>query len=390
MKSFSLPKIRIMWLLITIFISLVSGCTVSPQRVTDPNSENLNPLNANQLRLWDEHYTATYDVAREINTMLSHKTGDDEINHLALSGGGVNGAYAAGVLNAWSIKGERPEFDIVTGVSTGAIVAIFAYLGSNYDNDLAEYYNDLPIEDLFKKNSLITALSSGTLVNIEGFEKQVQKSINTELVASLAKVRETGRILLIGTTNLDNEKLAIWDIGKIAQLGTPESVSLIQDIIIASTAIPGAFPAKEITIRTSDEEYSELHVDGGVSRQVFLVPSSVRNNITQSKLKHNIYIIRNGRMEPEYKVTNNSFSHISSRSLAIILRHQGIGDIEHIFHYSQENKINFNLSFIDSRFEWNNKKIYSQAYMNSLYEFGYRKLTSDQGWVDIPPSLDSK
>nr|PMH77861.1 hypothetical protein BCU58_11480 [Vibrio sp. 10N.286.48.B7] len=366
---------------------MVLGCTSIEDRSASQISETLSPLSEQNLRLWDEDEHESYDIFNEIEVMLSRKGDDEEIYHLALSGGGVNGAFSAGLLNAWTQRGDRPEFDIVTGVSTGAIVAIYAFLGSDYDQELKHYYTDTPIDSLFKKNSFVTALFKGAFIDTSGFEYQVRSAIDKELVERLAMEREKGRILLIGTTNLDNEKLAIWDIGRIAQISTDKSLALIQDIVIASAAIPGAFPAKTINITLDNESYDELHVDGGVSRQVFLIPRSVRSKLLQTDRKQNIFVIRNGKMEPEYHPTRNSLADISSRSISIILRHQGVGDIEYIYHYAKENNMDYKLAHVGNDYEWQNESIYSKDYMIKLYQYGVGKMLKNEVWMNEPPSL---
>lgn len=381
-----LKKTALLYLLV---LPMVLGCTSIEDRSASKISETLSPLNEQHLRFWDEDEHASFNIFNEIEVMLSRKGDNEEIYHLALSGGGVNGAFSAGLLNAWSERGDRPEFDIVTGVSTGAIVAIYAFLGSDYDQELKHYYTDTSIDSLFKKNSFVTTLFKGAFIDTSGFEYQVRSAVDKELVERLAIERANGRILLIGTTNLDNEKLAIWDIGRIAQLSTDKSMALIQDIVIASAAIPGVFPAKTINITINNESYDEIHVDGGVSRQVFLIPRTVRNKLLQTNRKQNIFVVRNGKLEPEYHPTKNSLLDISSRSISIILRNQVIGDVEYIYHYAKENNMDYKLAHVSNDYEWQDESIYSKEYMIKLYQYGAGRLLTNEVWVNEPPSLSN-
>ena len=245
-------------LIATSLILLISGCSQTSERNISLNSEQLNPLDTPGLRFWDESVISAdnYDFNKAIDSLLEHSNKSGKINHLALSGGGFNGAFSAGILNAWSETGTRPEFDVVTGVSTGAIVSMFAFLGSEYDQDLEYYYTRTTAEEMFKRNSILKLPFRNAMVDVSGFEFKVRDAVDDAMVNQLAIERSKGRILLIATTSLDNEKMSIWDIGKIAQLGTPEAQHLIQDIIIASSSVPGLFPATRIV----------LPYDGGGSR----------------------------------------------------------------------------------------------------------------------------
>ncbi|MFZ3406984.1 patatin-like phospholipase family protein [Vibrio chagasii] len=370
-------------------LSLILGCSTAVQRNVSAESEWLYPLDTRGLRFWDESDTdiQNYNLADEFNFLLANKPKDEPVNYLALSGGGVNGAFSAGILNAWSEKGTKPDFDIVTGVSTGAIVSVFAFLGSDFDSDLKHYYTQTTLDEMFKRQSLFKLISSTSIVDVAGFEKKVRNAITPELMARLADQRGKGKILVIATTNLDNEKMALWDIGRIAQVGTSEAQTLIQDIVIASSSIPGFFPAKLISLPHRGGSYDELHVDGGVSRQVFLIPQWVRDRKQQSQREQNIYVIRNGAFNPKFKETENGISSVSIRSLSTLLRRQGIADVEYIYHYSKLNQFNFQLAHIDADFDDKGLDPFSLKYMNEVYNYGHRTKQKEQLWQSKPPSI---
>ncbi|MGR5269111.1 patatin-like phospholipase family protein [Vibrio astriarenae] len=376
--------------IICLFALLISaGCSTMPQRHVLQESETLNPMDISGLRFWDESAITVenYDLAAELASITEKGAGKGEINHLALSGGGVNGAFSAGILNAWSELGTRPDFNVVTGVSTGAIVSIFAFLGSEYDQELYNYYTQTSIGEMFKRNSLLTLPFNHAMIDTSGFENIVRAAIDTPLVKKLAKERQKGRVLLISTTNLDNEKMAIWDIGKIAQVGTVEAQRLIQDIIIASSAVPGAFPAKRIALPYNGSIVEELHVDGGVSRQVFLFPQKLKNRTSDQHVSSNIYVIRNGHLKPEFEEVEHRFTSVSIRSISILIRRQGIADIEHIYRFSERNQLGFNLAYIDSDFDKDDLKLASQDYLKAIYSYGYEKMIQQEVWSTLPPSV---
>ncbi|WP_245587199.1 patatin-like phospholipase family protein [Aliagarivorans marinus] len=349
----------------------------------------MNPLATQGLRYWDGDHQNPSDHAiyREMLELIGNKDEDYHFQHLALSGGGLDGAFSAGILNAWSDAGNRPEFDVVSGISTGAIVSVFAYLGSDYDEDLRRYYTDTPPAEMFKLNSLFKVFSRNALINTEGFELKVRTAIDADMIERLAHEREKGRLLLIGTTSLDNEKMALWDIGRIAQVGSEDAQTLIQDIVIASSSIPGAFPAKLINIDDGEQQFDELHVDGGVSRQVFLIPQWLRFDSASGHLGQTIYVIRNGSLVPRYQVTENDLGEVSRRSLSTIIRNQGIGDVEFIYFYSQHHGLDFQLAHIGPDFDRDELDPHDLEYMRQLYQYGYDKASDEQLWLTEPPSI---
>nr|WP_275665935.1 MULTISPECIES: patatin-like phospholipase family protein [unclassified Vibrio] len=377
-------------LVIVLLVLLVSGCAQTPERSILLNSEQLNPLDTPGLRFWDESIISAdnYDFNHAIESLVdySHKSG--QVNHLALSGGGFNGAFSAGVLNAWSESGTRPEFDVVTGVSTGAIVSVFAFLGSDYDQALEFYYTRTTAEEMFKRNSILKLPFRNSMVDVSGFEDKVRNAVDATMVKQLAFERSKGRLLLIATTSLDNEKMAIWDVGKIAHIGSPQAQQLIQDIIIASSAVPGLFPATRISLPYKGGTVDELHVDGGVSRQVFLIPQGFQKTFIPRNIEKNIYVIRNGYLKPEFEEVDNGLASVSYRALSILIRRQSIGDIEHIYHYSDRNQIGFHLAYIDDDFSKDNLNSFSLEYMQKLYAYGYNKKMESDLWSQSLPNPD--
>ena len=219
-------------------------------------------------------------------------------SYLSISGGGANGAFGVGLLNGWSESGARPEFFIVTGISTGALIAPYAFLGSDYDDELVGLYTTLTTKDLIKKRSLISGITSDALYDTQPMRELLKKFVDDKMIARIAEEHSKGRRLVIGTTNLDAERPVIWNIGAIAAVGTEDSAQLIRDVMLASASIPGMFPPVRITVRVGDQEYDELHVDGGVSSQVFLYPAQINlrdaADLVGVSQDQSVYVIRNG------------------------------------------------------------------------------------------------
>nr|WP_246852468.1 patatin-like phospholipase family protein [Vibrio crassostreae] len=311
------------------------------------------------------------------------------MNHLALSGGGGGGAYGAGLLNAWSARGDRPEFHTVTGVSTGSIIAVFAYLGVEYDRPLKHFYTKTEAKDLYELISIFDIFNVTGVLDTHAFETTVRQTITPEMLSSIADERKKGRLLLVATTNLDAQKPVIWDMGKIAQLGSKESEALFEDVIIASSSIPGAFPAKMINTTHDGEKVSEMHVDGGTTNQVFLYPHSyVIDTEMGDKLsvEHDVFVIRNSQLAPEWSLTDITLPAVASRSLDTVLKYQGRLDVERIYNYAQSNDMTFKLAYIDDGFEYSapDRELVTAEYMSELYNYAYKRMMLNRVWKDKP------
>lgn len=193
---------------------------------------------------------------------------------LALSGGGSNGAYGAGVITGWTKTGERPEFDIVTGVSTGALTAPFAFLGPTWDARLAEVYTGEAADRILQPRGL-GVLFHPSFYDSRALSGLVDKYADANMMQAIAAEHARGRRLLIATTNLDTEETVIWDMGAIASKGDEASRELFRDVLVASASIPGVFPPTLIQVEGHGRRLSEMHVDGGVTIPFFVAPESL-------------------------------------------------------------------------------------------------------------------
>ncbi|MGL6095336.1 MAG: patatin-like phospholipase family protein [Fimbriiglobus sp.] len=195
-------------------------------------------------------------------------------NILVLSGGGSYGAHTAGVLNGWTRSGTRPEFDVVTGISTGALIAPLAFLGSKNDAALRKLYTEVRTKDIFILRSMVTMPFRESLATATPLRKTVETTLTPDVLDEIAAEHRKGRRLLVGTTNLDARRFAVWDIGAIACKGGPDARKLIIDVLIASASVPGVFPPVPIEVEVDGKSYTELHADGGATAPLF-VPMQV-------------------------------------------------------------------------------------------------------------------
>lgn len=313
------------------------------------------------------------------------------MNFLTISGGGSDGAFGSGLLNGWTASGKRPEFEIVTGVSTGALSAPFAFLGQKYDEQLKEMYTKYSTDDFVKKQVLAGLLGGEALASNAPLFGVISKYVDKKFLTKIAIEHERGRRLYVGTTNLDAERPVIWDMGRIAASGHPQSLDLFRKILLASAAIPGAFPPVRIQVTANGKTYDELHVDGGTSNQVFLFPTQTRLSVVDKKLgiapKRRLYIIRNSKLTPEWKPVEPKLAKISKRSISSLIKTQGIGDLIRLYGYSKQNRINYNLASVPSRFDKQSKEAFDTAYMRALYGVGYSMAAKGYPWSKSPPGF---
>ena len=311
-----------------------------------------------------------------------------EHHYLAISGGGQRGAFGAGLLVGWSEAGTRPEFTLVTGVSTGALAAPLVYLGPAYDNLLRELYTSYSTEDLVRRRNIIAFLTGDSAVSTKRFRALIAKYYNQELMDAIAAEYRRGRILFIGTTDIDAGRPVIWNIGRIAASGAPGALELIRKVILASASIPVAFPPVFIEVEADGRRYEEMHVDGGTASQVFLYPAGVNWGRIIERLqvigRPRVYLIRNARLEPEREVVEARVLPIASRSISSLIRTQGIGDMFRIYLSAKRDGLDYNLAYIPKGFEGNPEEVFDREYMGKLFDLGYEMAKSGFPWAVFP------
>lgn len=306
-------------------------------------------------------------------------------NYLALSGGGGDGAYGAGLLVGWTASRERPVFDVVTGVSTGALAAPFAFLGPAYDRKLEEVYTQYKTDDLGTPQIFSAVFGGPSLIDARGLEKLLEHYVNSELLAEIAGEHARGRRLLVATTNVEAERQVIWNLGAIAASKNMDRLDLFRRVLLASTAVPGVLPPVLIKVTVDGREFEEMHADGGTVEQVFFVPQArkvvlEKNDRTRARL----YVIRNGKIGPAWQsIEPTSFS-IANRSLETLIKYQARGDVERLYTQAQSNGIAFRLAAIPDSFSEVPTEPFDKGYMRNLFNVGYAEARQGYAWANAP------
>ncbi len=376
---------------------LIVGCSTVTRL---PNSELIqsNKLGSiselKGIRYWgDENkFLSNQQISKIRERIVSRNLyrADAPVNFLALSGGGQNGAFCAGILAGWTVHGDRPNFDIVTGISAGALVAPFAFLGSEYDNVIENLYSSYSTDDVLWKRILSGIFSGDSVTDNKPLRKIIMQSFTPIEMAKVAKEYKKGRCLLIGTTYLDARRPVVWDIGAIAASGFDGAYELIIDVMLASTAIPGVFPPVYFDVERNGQIYDELHVDGGVTTQVFLTKFAFDLDDTLNRIglsgPANIYLIRNAKIDSDIKFVKPKTLSIVSSSFYALMRAQSLGDMYTIYQDSLINNIGYNVAYIPSSFDETPKENFDTDYMKSLFEFAYNQAAIGYPWKNTPPA----
>src|SRR5208337_3255160 len=309
-----------------------------------------------------------------------------ELQLLAISGGGEDGAFGAGLICGWTAQGSRPEFELVTGVSTGALTAPFAYLGSSYDPQLRAVYTELTPAHVLLKRYVTAALFDDALADNSPLFKTISGYLNEAMLAALAKAYEDGRLLLIGTTDLDAQQPVIWNIGAIAKSGHPRALETIRRVLLASAAIPGAFPPTMFDVTLDGKPYQEMHVDGGAFAQAFLYPAAltrqrrVRMTGGQLVVPAIAYVIRNGRLDPEWATVERKTLSIAGRAISTMITASGYNDVLRMYNTTQRDGIGFNLAYIGFDFSQKLPEPFDRGYMRALFDYGYQRARRGYDW----------
>ncbi len=399
---------------------LLGGCVAAPVRHPLPPGlagQAVVPGMAPDIRAWGD------DPAGPLQDWLAPPDGQLPAccagivgrphHYLVISSGGDDGAFGAGLLIGWTAAGDRPEFDLVTGVSTGALMAPLAFLGPDYDGRLREVYTQYSGDDMVERLSLSEALSGDAAFDTTPLRRLINRYIGDDEVARIAAEARKGRRLLVATTNLDAARPVVWDLTKIAASGAPNARQLIGDVILASCSVPGLFRPVLLEVAAGGERYDELHVDGGVTSQLFIGPNGYdwERAITGLGVpgKPQVYVIRNARLRPvreaarnnlertiaavsrnpggppEWKEVELKMTPIIRRSLASMARDPGIDEVYRRYVATFGATLDFNFAHIPDDLDLDPSEFIDLDYMRELFARGYEMARAGYPWVRGAP-----
>jgi hypothetical protein len=320
------------------------------------------------------------DSEREFERLLPKLSGP----WLILSGGGADGAYGAGLITGWTEAGDRPEFAVVTGVSTGAAIAPFAFLGPRHDADLHKNFTTVTAADLFSSGGTEEALFDNWPL-----KRLIEKQVTAELLAEIAAEHRRGRRLLVVTTNLDSGRPVVWNMGAIAAQGGDKALELFHHILLASSAIPGLFPPVYIDAEANGRKFQEMHADGTITGPFYVAPNSMLSpGPGTTRLPASaLYIVVNGKLAPYFLMPERDRAYILSRGLGIALQFGLRAMVFYTYAATRRLGIGYNLAFLSPDFDYPSRGAFDPDYMKALFEHGFVTGKSPAAFRNSPPDL---
>lgn len=392
---------RATWLLL-VAVGL-AGCALAVARVPVPDAATAEMAQVRGMpgvRAWADFVPSNLgdEMRRRLPNMprlgqsSEYRNGRPIVDMLALSGGGGDGAFGAGLLKGWTERGDRPEFEVVTGVSAGAIIAPFAFLGPRYDAPLEAIWTEYETSELVTAQILPGLLGGPALADTAPLKALIARYVDLAMLKAIAREYGRGRMLLVGTTNLDAQRPVVWNMGEIARHaaeGHADAVDLFRRVIMASAAIPGAFPPEHIPVTADGKSYEELHVDGGATREMFVAPVNVPftafDPLYPARPHRRIFIVKNGKINPEYQVTPEKALSIAGRSVSTLLKAQHLSDIYRVYRMACDDGAEFKLAAVPPKFDGKAKEAFDPAYQRALFEEGRRIGRAGNQWLKAPP-----
>lgn len=405
LRPITIRALRLSAVLLAVAMQLpLSACSL-PERliaVPQPLTTKANISDLSGVRFWIKgdpeplirEAIASFRKEQQFLAQSGHTGPLPPVNFLAISGGGDNGAFGAGLLVGWTEAGNRPEFKLVTGISTGALIAPLAFLGSDYDAELKRAFTTISKKNILKERNLTAALFDDAMADSRPLFELVSSFVTPEVFAKIAEEYGKGRLLFVGTTDLDAEQPVIWNMTAIAASGRPGTLDLFRKILVASASIPSIFPPVMIEVEVDGQKYQEMHVDGGTVAQVFLYPPTLEVAKISAELKvvreRRAYIIRNAQLKPNWTDVERRTLSIAGRAISTLISSQGIGDLYRLYLITQRDGVDYNLAYIGPEFDAPHPDDFDTGYMQQLFDYGYQLARNGYPWQKYPPGYQPR
>jgi predicted acylesterase/phospholipase RssA len=390
-------------LLVIVVVVGASGCgqAVFRKAVPEASVNDARPAGGHVVRYWGDRVDPAMQASL-FKTMKEHPLLDDPLSEegpgygaLIISGGGDCGAYGAGLLCGWTDRGDRPRFRLVTGVSTGALIAPFAFLGPKHDPTLRKFYTTISARDVMIKRPLRDLLRWDSAADSKPLQKLTDLVVTDEVLGEIAAEYAKGRFLYVQTVNLDAQRPVVWDMGAIATnaaAGDKDAAKLFRQVLVASASVPGAFPPQYIPVEAGGKTYDEMHVDGGTVSQMLLntlpvdmaAVSAELSTLKQQRAPR-VYVIRNGWVRPHSQAVAPKLFRIAARSISTMIKSQAETELNLMYFETKSAGIDLYLSYIPDEFVREANEEFDTGEMNRMFDLGYGLVTSDNPWHRAPP-----
>ena len=320
---------------------------------------------------------------------LRSSSKDGMLRALVLSGGGAGGAFGAGALVGLSRRQERPQYDVVTGVSTGALIAPFAFLGSEWDSQLTEAFTGGRGARMSVRGLL--ALPLGASRRSAALTALVDHYVTPDLIRAVAREAGNGRLLWVATTDLDKEETVIWDLGAIAMHGGEPARKLFRDVVVASASIPGVFQPVLIHVQQGGRMYDEMHVDGNVSASLFIAPAAAYFALLDQRSLDGarVYVLINGQIIDAPETTPFKLRPIVARTFSVALKHMSRAQVVAVDQFAEKYRMSVQSTYLPFDYPLYSSADFRASTMRPLFEYGARCAQSGHLWTTLDETMDT-
>lgn len=384
-------------------LAMLAACNTLPRNPVPPALTHTARIpGMPEVRAWagqpNETLRQDYRLSLQQESPQDFPAGVDGVilyPHLALSGGGSVGAFGAGFLNGWTASGQRPVFKIVTGVSTGALMAPFAFLGADYDDELYRFYTTTDTDDVFESGSALFALMRrDSFARTAPLKALIEESVDAGLLREVARAHQQGRRLYMGTVDLDTRRFMVWNMGLIAEQGTPEALALFHKVMLASASIPIGFPPVLFEVEAEGRRYDEMHIDGFVGASVFLNvgvfnTAALNAEAARGPSRERIHVVHNGQLNAPPSPTTRSLGGIATRVIEVSGKAGIVGDLYREYAFAQLKHADFQWVTIDENVVLPNPMVFNPTEMAALYAIGYEAARHGPRWLFKPPGIQA-
>ncbi len=397
------PIVPLVAVLLALLLGGAGGCAASHARHPVPESllEVAQVSGMPDVRTWGDALSPWFrasledSVRQEEAWYRAHPDlkMPDTVDVLAISGGGQHGAFGAGLLCGWTEAGTRPQFKLVTGISTGALISPWAFLGPEYDHVLRRDYTQVSTKDIYKSRGLIAVLFGASSLEVTTpLQHMVADSVDEDVLKAVAAEHAKGRRLLVGTTNLDAGRPVIWDMGAIASSGHPQALDLFRQVLVASASIPVGFNPQFVRVEAQGQHFDEMHVDGGGTAQVFLWGAGFSRAEARGDLgkdyagrRARLYVIRNGAVQATYRAVEAHVMKIALAAASTLLHADLESNLAHLYMIAQRDGAEFSLAYIPESFGLKPTSGFDTKYMDALFDLAFKEARAGYPWASQPP-----
>jgi predicted acylesterase/phospholipase RssA len=384
-----------------LLLALLAGCASPPERPQRSPQDLAAARRADdairelERRGFTERFV-TYIEAKADAAAKGSRT-PPTVDVLVISGGGDWGAFGAGVLKGWGrVKGEmaRPRFDVVTGVSTGALIAPFAFLGDDASIErIVQFYRNPQQDIAVSRGWLFFLPDNPSFYLLPGLERELRTALDRSMLERIAAEGASGRGLIVNTTNVDFGDNRPFDLVAEAKAALAGDEERFRGILLASAGIPAVFPARGID--------GHLYVDGAVTGNILYGGEAREDHgfLARWQARHprrpmprvRYWVIFNNQIRFPPQVTQERWPDIMSRTTIMATQTSTVNSLRHLFAMAQiarlkhRAELEVRLMAVPPDFVPAKPGTFVKEVMNDLADLGERMGADPASWRTDPP-----